>query len=537
MDWRVASRSRSRMTMDWRGDSRSRSRSAFAGDSRHLTMGSEAHAHSLLAQGGPSAYPDAGQSMPVAPSQWTHSLREFSRSHPGVILESDAEIPAEVDRVEPSEVSFDYDQAVRAATAQHMFASSASQNGQFGPLQHLAMSLSGGIDGILDKSKGLPGIAGPGLFSETEENFHPQYGYLPRRVRKTSFDHTVRSDEIKGMLPPPNPRKRQAEASPHRGDLPTEGVAGLPSANFTFNFPQAYDNFFDLAAASSTTPAPPSNTISPVDPDSAGDEFNSEWFSRPNTAAISALHSPAGYSQDLPKATSECGIPQPPSDNPPSDNPFDFQQLMHLYLNANAAASPFTHINPSQVLGAVPEADFTSNGASPQAIAPPLGNLHSLTKAVGEKPREHRGPPAPPARANSSPNLQVSKMQSMTPARGHGRNISTSATASKRSSGIKSSGPGTPTSEGTSDGLEGGSILMTGDGSTICTNCHTTNTPLWRRDPEGQPLCNACGLFYVRDPCASDFQTDSGIETAWSSSAAFVEDGCHQEEVRLVRHA
>ncbi|XP_053429480.1 transcription factor GATA-5 isoform X2 [Nycticebus coucang] len=28
-----------------------------------------------------------------------------------------------------------------------------------------------------------------------------------------------------------------------------------------------------------------------------------------------------------------------------------------------------------------------------------------------------------------------------------------------------------------------------------CTNCHTTNTTLWRRNSEGEPVCNACGLY------------------------------------------
>ena len=29
-----------------------------------------------------------------------------------------------------------------------------------------------------------------------------------------------------------------------------------------------------------------------------------------------------------------------------------------------------------------------------------------------------------------------------------------------------------------------------------CANCHTTHTTLWRRNNQGEPVCNACGLYY-----------------------------------------
>lgn len=39
------------------------------------------------------------------------------------------------------------------------------------------------------------------------------------------------------------------------------------------------------------------------------------------------------------------------------------------------------------------------------------------------------------------------------------------------------------------------SLNLNFDTPVECTNCHTRTTPLWRRNPEGLPLCNACGLF------------------------------------------
>ncbi|KAJ8517088.1 hypothetical protein ONZ45_g5678 [Pleurotus djamor] len=52
-----------------------------------------------------------------------------------------------------------------------------------------------------------------------------------------------------------------------------------------------------------------------------------------------------------------------------------------------------------------------------------------------------------------------------------------------------------------------------------CYNCHTTSTPLWRKDGEGETVCNACGLFYKLHGVARPLSMRSNVVRKRSSHA------------------